>query len=52
MRLILIAALLIPQLGAQPTPSAKEDELVYTVIFARHGVRAPTWTPERLNRRC
>src|SRR5262245_62820284 len=25
-------------------------ELRYAVMVSRHGVRAPTWTPERLNR--
>jgi 4-phytase/acid phosphatase len=32
---------------AQPRNSA---QLRYAVIVTRHGVRAPTWTPERLNR--
>ncbi len=29
---------------------APDEELRYTVLLTRHGVRAPTWEPDRLNR--
>src|SRR5262245_43318210 len=35
--------------AAQAQPQST-TELRYAVIVSRHGVRAPTWTPERLNR--
>src|SRR5262245_57016551 len=49
MRLLTAVAAILPfslALGQQPKPSS---ELKYTLIVTRHGVRAPTWTPERLN---
>src|SRR5262247_1586268 len=45
---VAVAALAcVPAADAQ---SKSSPELRYAVIIARHGVRAPTWTPERLNR--
>mgnify|MGYP001021389662 CR=1 FL=1 len=40
------AALALTAGAAAPPPN---EELRYAIIIARHGVRAPTWTNERLN---
>jgi 4-phytase / acid phosphatase len=35
--------------GLRAPAQVPSDTPVYTIILTRHGVRAPTWTPERLN---
>lgn len=45
-RKFLIAALVLMGLAQQVFPA---DVLEQVVIVTRHGVRAPTWTPEQLN---
>ena len=35
--------------GTKTSPSAKGDKLKLVVVLSRHGVRSPTWTPDRLN---
>jgi 4-phytase / acid phosphatase len=45
--LFIAAAVLFVSECVQAQSSA--DVPVYTIIVTRHGVRAPTWTPERLN---
>jgi len=51
MKKLLIPALVLfcglPSAHAQQGSS--DPQLQYVMIVARHGVRAPTWTPERLN---
>src|SRR5262245_61930178 len=50
-KLLILAALglmlcAIPLYAQQP---ASQERLVYAAVVTRHGVRSPTWTPERLN---
>jgi 4-phytase/acid phosphatase len=35
---------------AAPPPAAPPPQLRYVIIVTRHGVRSPSWTPERLNK--
>jgi 4-phytase / acid phosphatase len=40
----------LAMLGVMAPGAQAGERLVYAVVVARHGVRAPTWTPEQLNR--
>jgi 4-phytase/acid phosphatase len=44
----ILAALVM--LGVMAPGAQGSERLVYAVVVARHGVRAPTWTPEQLHR--
>ena len=45
--LLAVTAISVGSLYGQSRPAAAE--LKFVAIVSRHGVRAPTWTPERLN---
>src|SRR5262245_40050182 len=45
-----VAAVLIWLAALMATPQTSADlQLKYALIVTRHGVRSPTWTPERLD---
>ena len=44
-----LLSLLLPLLCAAQVAYGQTDQLQFAVVLTRHGVRAPTWEPERLN---
>ncbi len=44
-----LPGILLLALGAAGAAPAQKDRLQFAVVLSRHGVRSPTWEPERLN---